>query len=104
MAIDTTIISVAIPKISTQFHTLDDVGWYGSAHLITMTALHLVEGVLYKLFNVKRVYLISMLIFEGIPHSFCPEILKPRRRVDRDHCLKGAVIDLALVVGPCKRN
>ena len=38
VAIDTTIVSVAIPKISTQFQALQDVGWYGSAYLITITA------------------------------------------------------------------
>jgi hypothetical protein len=31
MALDNTIIATAIPKITDQFHSLDDVGWYGSA-------------------------------------------------------------------------
>ena len=65
VAVDTTIVSVAVPKISTQFHSLDDVGWYGSAYLITMTALQPAGGTIYKLFNVKAVYLISILVFEG---------------------------------------
>lgn len=63
-AIDITIIGVAIPKISTSFHALDDVGWYGSAYLICLTALQPIFGVTYKLFNPKRTYLYSVLIFE----------------------------------------
>lgn len=34
MALDNTIISVAIPKITTDFHNLNDVGWYASAYLL----------------------------------------------------------------------
>ncbi len=30
MALDNSIIATAIPKITDQFHSLDDVGWYGS--------------------------------------------------------------------------
>ena len=67
VAIDTTIVSVAIPKISTEFHTLSDVGWYGSVYLILLTALQPAGGTVYKLFNVKLVYLASMLVFEGTP-------------------------------------
>ncbi|RHZ62533.1 uncharacterized protein CDV56_101228 [Aspergillus thermomutatus] len=33
MALDNTIISVAIPKITTDFHNLNDVDWYASAYL-----------------------------------------------------------------------
>lgn len=66
VAIDTTIVSVAVPKISTEFHALTDVGWYGSAYPITITALQPAGGTLYKLFNIKLVYLFSILIFEGM--------------------------------------
>jgi hypothetical protein len=33
--LDTSIIVTAIPKITTQFHSLGDVGWYGAAYLLT---------------------------------------------------------------------
>lgn len=65
VAIDTTIVSVAIPKISSQFHTLNDVGWYGSAYLITTTAFQPAGGTMYKLFNAKWVYLTAIVTFEG---------------------------------------
>lgn len=35
VALDNTIISTAIPSITDQFHSLDDVGWYGSVYLLT---------------------------------------------------------------------
>lgn len=63
-AIDITIIGVAIPTISTHFHALE-VGWYGSAYLITLTALQPIFGVTYKFFNPKTIYLSSILVFEA---------------------------------------
>ena len=85
VAIDTTIISVAIPKISTDFHALSDVGWYGSAYLISITALQPAGGTIYKFFNVKFVYLLSIIIFEGIclilPSSLSP--LNPAKGLPR---------------------
>ena len=35
VALDNTIIATAIPKITDDFHALQDVGWYGSAYLLT---------------------------------------------------------------------
>lgn len=32
---DQTIITTAIPRITDKFQALDDVGWYGSAYLLT---------------------------------------------------------------------
>ena len=39
VALDNTIIATAIPKITTVFDSLNDVGWYGSSYLLTTTAL-----------------------------------------------------------------
>ncbi|KAL8721385.1 MAG: hypothetical protein Q9225_001932 [Loekoesia sp. 1 TL-2023] len=71
VAIDTTIVSVAIPKISTQFHALEDVGWYGSAYLITITALQPAVGTIYKLFDAKLVYLAAIVVFEAAGSTLC---------------------------------
>lgn len=65
VAIDTTIIGTAIPVISTAFQALDDVGWYGSAYLLTLTAFQPSFAKVYKLYNVKFTYLISIALFEG---------------------------------------
>lgn len=66
VAIDISIIAVAIPKISTEFKALDQIGWYGSAYLLTVTALQPSAGKMYKFCNIKSVYLSSILIFEGL--------------------------------------
>ncbi|KAL8811092.1 MAG: hypothetical protein Q9223_007606, partial [Gallowayella weberi] len=64
-AIDITIIGVAVPTISAAFNALDDVGWYGSAYLLCLTALQPVFGVIYKFFDPKKIYLSSVLVFEA---------------------------------------
>lgn len=65
VAIDNTILAVAIPTITSTYESLSDVGWYGSAYLLTVTALQPTFGNLYKYFHVKVTYLASILIFEG---------------------------------------
>ncbi|KAK4162431.1 putative efflux system protein [Cladorrhinum sp. PSN259] len=64
MALDNSIISTAIPKITDQFQSLPDVGWYGSAYLLTTAALQLLFGRFYTFFSIKWVYLIAIFIFE----------------------------------------
>ncbi|KAF2790529.1 MFS general substrate transporter [Melanomma pulvis-pyrius CBS 109.77] len=63
-ALDTTIISTAIPKIVRQFHSLPDVGWYGSAYFLTTCAFQLMWGRIYTFYNLKNGYLIAITIFE----------------------------------------
>jgi MFS family permease len=58
------IVATAIPKITDQFKSLDDVGWYGSAYLITSCSMYLVFGKLYTLLPIKTTYLVSLSIFE----------------------------------------
>jgi MFS family permease len=65
MALDATIISVATPKISTQFQALDDVGWYGASYSMLLTAFTPIASNFYKYFNPKYVYLASIVVFEG---------------------------------------
>ena len=65
VAIDNTILAVAIPTITTDFNSLQDVGWYGSAYLLAVTALQPDFGNIYRYFQVKATYLISIIISEG---------------------------------------
>ncbi len=65
VAIDNTIIAVAIPKISSVFNSLSQVGWYGSAYLLTVTAMQPTCGRIYKFFDMKYTFLCSVLVFEG---------------------------------------
>ncbi|KAJ3578732.1 hypothetical protein NPX13_g1830 [Xylaria arbuscula] len=64
LGLDQNIIGVAIPRITTEFRALDDIAWYASAYLLTITAFQPFFGNLYKYFNAKVVYVVSLLIFE----------------------------------------
>lgn len=64
MALDNTIIATAIPRITDQFKALEDVGWYGSAYLLTTCAVQLIFGRLYTFYSVKWVYLFAIFLFE----------------------------------------
>jgi MFS family permease len=64
MALDNTILATAVPRITDQFNSLDDIGWYASAYLLTTCALQLIFGKLYTFYNIKWIYLMSVFIFE----------------------------------------
>ena len=63
-SLDNTIIATAIPRITDEFHALDDVGWYASAYLLAGCAPQLIYGKLYTFYDIKLVYLIALFIFE----------------------------------------
>jgi MFS family permease len=54
----------AIPAISNEFDSLSDVGWYGSAYLLTCCAFQLLFGKVYTFFPVKTVLLANIVLFE----------------------------------------
>ncbi|KAF4943258.1 hypothetical protein FGADI_13528 [Fusarium gaditjirri] len=64
VALDNTIIATAIPRISDDFKSLDDIGWYGSSYLLTTCAFQLLFGKLYTLFDIKWVFIDTMVLFE----------------------------------------
>ncbi|KAI1074868.1 MFS general substrate transporter [Whalleya microplaca] len=64
IALDTNIINVAIPNISSEFEALQDVAWYGSAYLLTVTAFQPVYGSMYKYFRTDVIYRMSIFVFE----------------------------------------
>lgn len=64
VALDMTIVATAIPRITDQFHSLDQVGWYGSAFFLTLGAFQSTWGKAYKYFPLKTTFLISIFIFE----------------------------------------
>jgi MFS family permease len=51
IALDTNILNVSVPRISTDFHALDDVAWYGTSYLVTITAFQPIYGTFYKFFD-----------------------------------------------------
>ncbi|ERF74671.1 hypothetical protein EPUS_00801 [Endocarpon pusillum Z07020] len=64
VALDNTIIATAIPRITTVFDSLNDVGWYGSSYLLTTTSLQPSFGKVYTYFNIKWTYIVALIIFE----------------------------------------
>ncbi|KAL5500840.1 hypothetical protein ACEPAH_9227 [Sanghuangporus vaninii] len=65
VALEDTIVATAIPRITTAFNSLNDVGWYGSAFLLTATSLQPLFGKVYTYFDVKWVYLSALVVFEA---------------------------------------
>ncbi|KAJ9647353.1 hypothetical protein H2199_002342 [Coniosporium tulheliwenetii] len=59
-----TIVATAIPKVTDEFHSLEDIGWYGSAFFITVAAFQSTWGKAYKYFPLKTVFLTAILVFE----------------------------------------
>lgn len=73
-ALEIGIISTAIPQITDEFHSLRDVGWYGSATFFIVAATSASWGKLYKYCNAKWVFLSSMAFFMigSIPAAAAP--------------------------------
>ncbi|KAK2022572.1 major facilitator superfamily transporter [Colletotrichum zoysiae] len=64
VALDRLIIATAVPRITDDFHSVTDIGWYGSAYLLTTCAFQLLFGKLYAFFPIKTVFLSSVVLFE----------------------------------------
>ncbi|KAI2629294.1 major facilitator superfamily domain-containing protein [Hypomontagnella submonticulosa] len=62
--LDQNIISTAIPRITDDFDSISDIGWYGSAYLLTTCSFSLLMGRVYKLFKAKVVFLLACTLFE----------------------------------------
>ncbi|KAK7225152.1 hypothetical protein V2G26_013155 [Clonostachys chloroleuca] len=64
LALDNTILATAIPQITSDFNSLNDIGWYGSSYLIAQMALLPTCGRIYACYNIKWVYCLSLVVFE----------------------------------------
>ncbi|PNY23063.1 Major facilitator superfamily transporter [Tolypocladium capitatum] len=84
------IIATAIPKITNEFHSLDQVGWYGSGFLLTLAGFVSLWGKAFKHANIKWVFLTSIVIFElgslicGTYPAFAEPTTKWRRGVSKN--------------------
>lgn len=58
------IIAAAVPRITDEFDSLDDIGWYGSAYMLTAACFMPISGRVYQLYSTKLTFLLSLLIFE----------------------------------------
>ncbi|KAJ5106755.1 hypothetical protein N7456_003430 [Penicillium angulare] len=64
MSLDSSIISTAIPVITSQFNSTGDIAWYGSAYSFAMCALQPIAGKLFGSFPMKGVFLACLAVFE----------------------------------------
>ncbi|KAL5120164.1 hypothetical protein ACEQ8H_001990 [Pleosporales sp. CAS-2024a] len=64
VALDRTIIGPAIPAITNQFNSIGDIGWYGSAYMLTSAGFILLYGRIYTFFPTKTVFLSGIFLFE----------------------------------------
>lgn len=64
VALDRTIITTAIPSITDEFKSLGDIGWYASAYMLTSATSQLLFGRIYKFYNMKVVFITTVVIFE----------------------------------------
>ncbi|KAK3317098.1 major facilitator superfamily domain-containing protein [Apodospora peruviana] len=64
VALDRTIIATAVPRISSDFHSLEDITWYASAYLITSCGTQLIWGRVFSFYSTKLCYLAAILVFE----------------------------------------
>ncbi|KAM0344323.1 hypothetical protein ACHAPU_007681 [Fusarium lateritium] len=64
VALDRTIIATAIPQITNDFQSLGDIGWYGSAYMLTTAAFQLIFGRIYRFYDLRKTFLTCILIFE----------------------------------------
>ncbi|KAL1881219.1 hypothetical protein Daus18300_001070 [Diaporthe australafricana] len=64
LMLDSSIISTAIPQITTDFKALLDVGWYGSVYQLASSAFQPLSGKIYSYFNTKWSFLAFFFVFE----------------------------------------
>ena len=64
VALDRTIVATAIPRITDDFHSPGDAGWYGSAYLLTSCAFQPIYGRVFSHFDVRWSFLSALSLFE----------------------------------------
>ncbi|CZR51585.1 related to MFS multidrug transporter [Phialocephala subalpina] len=62
--LDQTIVVTAIPRITNRFNSIKDIGWYGSAYLLSLAALQPLQGKIYTYYTSKKIFLTTLFIFE----------------------------------------
>ncbi|KAJ5666648.1 hypothetical protein N7462_011057 [Penicillium macrosclerotiorum] len=64
VALDRTIIATAVPRISDQFHAINDISWYASAYLLTSCTTQLFWGRIYTFYSTKILFVVAVVVFE----------------------------------------
>ncbi|KAK8015925.1 MFS general substrate transporter [Apiospora marii] len=63
VAMDVNVIATAVPHITGEFRSLEDVGWYGSAFLMTTCGFQVLFGRIYTIFQAKWAFVSAILVF-----------------------------------------
>ncbi|KAK7937714.1 uncharacterized protein PG986_014582 [Apiospora aurea] len=63
VAMDVNVIATAVPHITGEFRSLEDVGWYGSAFLMTTCGFQVLFGRIYTIYPAKWVFVSAILVF-----------------------------------------
>ncbi|KAF2215462.1 hypothetical protein CERZMDRAFT_110127 [Cercospora zeae-maydis SCOH1-5] len=110
MALDRTIIATAVPQITNDFNSLDDIGWYASAFMLTASCFQLPIGKIYTFYSPKWVFLVAIGIFEigsticgAAPNSVAFIIGRAIAGVGSAGIMSGAIILMVSVVPLAKR-
>lgn len=92
------------------FHSLDDIGWYGSAFMLTSCAFQLLFGRVYTFYTPKYVFLILIGLFEvgsalcgAAPNSVAFIVGRAIAGTGTAGIMSGAVVLLVSVVPLSKR-
>ncbi|PYI10683.1 MFS general substrate transporter [Aspergillus sclerotiicarbonarius CBS 121057] len=64
VGLDFNLIATAIPVITSDFHSIGDVGWYGGAFFIALCSSQPLAGKTFSLFSKKIAYLSYVALFE----------------------------------------
>ena len=64
VGLDFNLIATAVPVITSDFDSTRDIGWYGAAFMVAMSASQPLAGKVYTLWSKKLVYLLYLLAFE----------------------------------------
>ncbi|KAI5196680.1 MFS general substrate transporter [Aureobasidium subglaciale] len=110
MALDRTIIATAIPQITDEFDSINDIGWYGSAFMLTTTCFQLLWGKFYAFYPPKYIFLAVIALFEvgsaicgAAPNSTCFIIGRAIAGMGSAGILTGSFIIEARIIPLAKR-
>lgn len=65
IALDANIVTVPLPRISSDFKDLDAVAWYSTAYILTLTIFQPLYGPIYKQWDASVVYRLTIFVFES---------------------------------------
>lgn len=89
VVLDDTIVATIIPVLISEFQRPQDIGWYATGYFLPMAVLMPVFGKAYSLWQIKWLFIFSLLLLL----STTPYILPCELFTDNNHCCKvGSVV------------